>query len=154
MKRTTGDRFRKLFVSALCLLALLWAVLPAQAFTLRKTYDKSNWEEIKEFGPPSLIEWVKKGELVLKTSELGFDWKVQETRFLEATKGNAGRYKMNEEGYTVYRDTGKRPDFIFGFPYPNIDPNAPQAGATIMENNIYLRYRQQAFGATAPVEWK
>jgi hypothetical protein len=127
--------------------------MPAEAFSLGETYDKSNWEEIKDFDPPSLIQFVKQGDFVLKTSELDYEWKVTEPGFLEATKKNAGRHKMNENGYTIDKETGKRPDFIYGFPYPNIHPEDPQAGAKIMENNIYLRFRQQAFEVSNRATW-
>jgi hypothetical protein len=153
MKERTGNRFRDGFCLVLCCLATLWGILPAQAFTLGQTYDKSNWEEIKDFSPPALIQWVKKGDFILKTSELDFEWKVKEAPFVEATQRNAGRYQVNEDGFTVDIDTKKRPDFIYGFPYPNIDPNDPQAGAKVMENNIYLRFRAQAFGSTTPAIW-
>ena len=90
MKERTGNRFRDGFCSVLCFLATLAVVLPAHAFTLGETYDKSNWEEIKDFGPPSLIRYVKKGDFVLKTVELDFEWKVTEPRFVEEARDECG----------------------------------------------------------------
>jgi hypothetical protein len=153
MEKRTGKRFRDASCSVLCFLAILGSALPAEAFTLGETYDKSNWEDIKDLGPPSLVRYVKKGDFVIKTSELDFEWKVTEPAFLEATKKNVGKYRMSEKGYTVDKETGKRPDYIFGFPYPQIDPKDPQAGAKIMENNAFLRYRQQAYGSTSTAIW-
>ena len=145
----------KLASPILACVLMICGASPGQAFTVGETYDASNWEEIKEFGPPSLINWVKKGEFVLQTREIDFEWKITDPAFLEASRKNAGRFVLNDEGHTVEKETGKRPDFLFGLPYPNLDPSPgdPQAGAKIMENYWWAHYRTGAFYSTAQVSW-
>ena len=56
---------------ALCMALLfagsLWKVFPAQAIELGKTYDKSNYQEIEDLLIPPVLNWVKNGELLIKT---------------------------------------------------------------------------------------
>jgi hypothetical protein len=150
-KRWSG----KVAYPILACVLMICAASPGHAFTAGETYDKSNWEEIKEFGPPPLIDWVKKGEFVIQTTEIDFEWKITDPGFLEASRKNAGKFAMDEKGYTVEKESGKRPDFLFGLPFPDIAPSAddPQAGAKLMENYWWAHYRTGAFASSGLIRW-
>ena len=47
---------------------------------------------------------------------------------------------MNERGTIVERDTGRQPSYIFGLPFPDIDPADPAAGVKIVWNFNYVTW--------------
>jgi hypothetical protein len=130
-----------------------WGINLVQAFTLGKTYDSSNWQEMKDKAPPPLLNWVKKGEFILKTGKLDFEWKVVDPVFCKASKKNTGKFDIDEQGFIVDKRTGKRPDFIFGCPFPKIESKDPRAAEKIMQNFSYVRFRAGGYSATVTVCW-
>ena len=152
MKRTRGI----LFSAWLCLPFVLIAVAcisdSAQAFTPGKTYDQSNWEEIQDLLVPSVLNWVKKGEWSLKTGEFDYEWEMADA-FRKASLANEGKYAVDEDGILIEKETGKPPAFVYGFPFPTVDPKDPGAGERIMENNTALRLHFTGFYANSSVKW-
>lgn len=137
----------------LFLFILFWGLTSVQAFTAGETYDASNIQEIEEMLPePPLKEWVIKDGWILKTGKLEDEFKFSEG-FLQASKDNDGKYDIGEKGLLVLKNTGEIPDFVYGFPFPEIDPADPKAGEKIMENNTYSRYQTTAQSANARVVW-
>jgi hypothetical protein len=125
----------------------------AHAFTLGKTYDSSNWQEIADMAPPFLLNWVKKGEFILQTSKLNFDFKHDDA-FLEASKKNIGKFALDEEGILVDNTTGKRAEHIYGFPFAvELDPRDPQAAQKIMYNFKIMVWRWSATDPVGRVRW-
>lgn len=112
----------------------------AQAFTPGKTYDSENWQEIKGLVPPFVLEWVRKGEFILTTGKLNFEFKLEKD-FLETSQENLGKFDINEKGLLVDKKTGEQPKFVYGLPFPRINPKDPGAGEKIMGNFKYGRMR-------------
>jgi hypothetical protein len=100
--------------------------------------DKSTWSKAEGLLPEPILDWVKKGDFVLHVGELNFD---QSEFFASAVKEsmtkNAGKYSVDEEDQIVDATTGKRPEFIAGFPFPAMDPNDPKAAIKAMYNKHY-----------------
>jgi hypothetical protein len=82
-----------------------------------ETIDKASWEKAKDLLPPSVLEWVKRGDYEIKVGTLEFDpnW---EPEFLAASESNAGKYELDAEGGVIDPKTKKRPERIYGFPFP------------------------------------
>ena len=153
MERKVKSRKLCCMSAVLFLLILFWGLNSVQAFTAGKAYDKSNYEEIKDLLPtPPLPEWITKDGWVIQTGELEAEWKFDES-YMQATSENEGKYDVNSEGLLVSKQTGELPDFVFGFPFPNIDPADPKAGEKIMENNTYCKYQMGGMTANAKVVW-
>jgi len=57
--------------------------------------------------------------------------------FQEATRANAGRYVLSDAGSIIETGTGQQPAFVFGLPFPDIDPRDPQAATKIVWNYFY-----------------
>lgn len=95
--------------------------------------DTTNWEKITDVAPESVILWVKNGDVKLKIADLEFEpnW---DPEFLQASEKNDGKYALDSEGGLVEVAIGRRPDYVFGFPFPKIDPSDPQAATKIMWN--------------------
>ena len=133
---------------ALLIAGSLWKVFPAQAIELGKTYDKSNYQEIEDLLIPPMLNWVKKGEYVIKTGALNCDFARNSKYFTEATKKNAGKYDIGARGLLVHKDSGELVTFLNGHPFPEIDPNDPRIADKIMENHSASMATE---GSTTPV---
>ncbi|MEW6442199.1 MAG: DUF1329 domain-containing protein [bacterium] len=138
---------------ALASLGILLAAMNASALTIGKTYDATNWEELQGYGPPHLIDYVKAGEFIITPVDLEFEWKITDQEFLRASKENEGKFDLDDEGYLAYKEGKGRPDFVFGYPFPTIDPKNPKAGAMVMENVNYVRYRQGSTRLVGKCSW-
>jgi hypothetical protein len=56
---------------------IFWGIRTSYGFTLGKTYDSSNWQEIEDMAPPFLVRWVRSSDFVLKTGRLDFDFEFE-----------------------------------------------------------------------------
>jgi hypothetical protein len=62
----------------------------------------------------------------------------REKSFEESTRANAGRYDVDPDtGTIIDKATGKQPDYIYGIPFPNIDPADPRAGIKAVWNMFH-----------------
>lgn len=116
------------------LLAPMILVQGAEA-GVEKVVDKSNWEEVEGLLPEPALQYVKKGDLVLNVGTLDFDPKeIMPPWVQESWSENVGKYELNEEGVIVHASTGKQTLYIEGIPFPQIDPDDPEAAAKVMYN--------------------
>ena len=103
--------------------------------------DKSNWQKAEDLLPESVLNWVKKGDGLLKIDEIKYDQReFIQPWVTESMTGNVGKYAIDEEGQIIHAKDGKEPEFILGFPFPRIDPDDPRAGPKIMYNKCYHSY--------------
>ncbi len=82
-----------------------------------------------------MLNWVKKGEFIVKADKLEFDWKKSD-HYLQATLKNEGKYDVDDDGVLVEKGTRKPAKYYYGFPFPKIDPGDPFAAEKIMQNNV------------------
>ena len=85
--------------TVLALAGTLWKVVPAQAIELGKTYDKSNYQEIEELLIPPVLNWLKKGEIVMKTSPINFDYGEQCKAYDEYSQKTSANLFLMKTGY-------------------------------------------------------
>ncbi len=64
---------------------------------------------------------------------------------MEASQRNFGKYDIDPEGVLVDRQFGELVQVAHGLPFPEIDPSDPRAGAKIMENFAFQRYRMNSY---------
>jgi hypothetical protein len=101
------------------------------------TLSQQNWQLAEGLLPPEILAHYQKGEYenrILSWPNGRMRW---EPAFEEATKNNAGKYALSPEGSIVEVASGQQPPFIYGFPFPNIDAQDPQAAAKILWNAYY-----------------
>ena len=141
------------FCSTLFFAIFFCGMNQADAFEHGKVYDQSNWQEIEDLLIPSIQKLVKEGKVIINnTKKPEFEWKIGET-YLAASQKNEGKFEIDEYGVLISKETGKAPDYYFGFPFPTIDPSDPKAGEKIMANNVAIRYRQTALYDTGAMTW-
>jgi len=99
--------------------------------------SQENAAQAEALLPPEILRHYKDGKYKNKIVEWpsgAFRW---ETAFQEATLDNKGKYEVNDKGTIVDKATGEQPTYVYGFPFPDVDPNDPKAGAKILWNAYY-----------------
>lgn len=115
--------------------------------------NSSNWENLKELLPPSMVEWVKRGDLIVKIGEMKYDL-GNDPEWEDATANNEGKYALDDQLEVIDKGTGEYPQYIYGEPFPDIDwKNDPNAGIKIMHNNMTLQGRVGNFKCVAITLW-
>ena len=103
--------------------------------------DQSNWQKLEGLVPDPVLNSVKKGEWTLAIDELRYDPFAYFPEFaLEARQTNVGKYVLGKDQGIVDAKTGKMPEYIIGLPFPEIDPEEPEAAVKMMHNNHYMQY--------------
>jgi hypothetical protein len=99
--------------------------------------SQQNWRQAEGLLPPEVLEHYKRGEY---QNEIA-DWPLGVYRwqpdFLASTEQNRGRFKLSEQGTIVDKESGQQPSYIYGFPFPDVDPDDPEAGLKILWNSYY-----------------
>jgi len=101
--------------------------------------DQSNYQHAKDLLPPEILKHYENGEYRNKIVSYPVGRAKWEASFLEATEKNAGQLDVDERGTVVYSSTKKQPDYLYGVPFPHIDPADPKAAVKIAWNQ-FLAY--------------
>jgi len=103
--------------------------------------DETTWEKAEGLLPGPVLEWVKRGDFMLRLGELNYDPGAFLPEFASnALETNAGKYELDANDGIINVESGKAPDSIEGLPFPRIDPADPKAAHKIMYNNHYMQY--------------
>ena len=106
--------------------------------------DQSNADEAKDLLPPEIYEHYKKGEYtnpVVDFPNSKFQW---DDGYAEATERNREHLVARRPSkQPVDKDTGKRPDYITGQPFPDIREDDPDAGYKVLWNTIFTRLQRR-----------
>ena len=102
--------------------------------------DASTAEQVKDLLPPEIYQHYKKGEyrnrvIDFPDSKFKFD-----DEFLAASEKNRTGIALDEHKQPIDVATGKRPEYLIGLPFPDIDENDPDAGYKILWNLAYAYY--------------
>jgi hypothetical protein len=102
--------------------------------------DRTNWRAAEGLLPPSVLEWVKKGDYVIPIGKLDYEvgW---EAEYLAASERNLGRFSLDGDGGIIDPASGRRPQYVYGFPFPRIDATDPRAAEKIMWNKWHTLYK-------------
>jgi len=119
---------------------------------LPKVIDKTNCSQYKDFFIPAMYSAIERGDFVITPGKINFDYKLPDS-FLAASAKNAGKFDINPEGDLIDKHTGKYPENIYGYPFPNIDFKDPKAGSKIILNFDYQIYRLMGIRLRRPLIW-
>lgn len=101
--------------------------------------DQSNAAKAKDLLPPEILEHYESGEYRNKIVAYPLGSARWERSFLDATEKNAGQLEVDDVGTIVFKGSGKQPDYVYGIPFPTIDPQDPRAAVKIVWNQ-FLTY--------------
>ena len=124
-------------VGALLAVGLLAGAPAAAEPKAGSRLDQSNWEEAKDLLAPEILAHYKDGVFAAPIGEIKPGDYALDDRFHQATKANAGKFKLDEHGSLVEVATGKPPEYSFGGPFPDLDPKDPQVATKIIWNYEY-----------------
>jgi hypothetical protein len=158
MQRVRTGRFGAPASASLLLVIVLAFAGPAAGDPIEEVpsgtkLGNDNWEIAKGHLPDEILEFYKRGEFSNPiVQKPGNDWLV-DPNFVAASKANAGKFDVDENGTVVDKATGKRPPTIIGLPFPDIQAGDPKAGAKAIWNWFYTLYWEGSFHTTSPVNW-
>ena len=116
--------------------------------------SKDNWEIAKGHLPDEILELYKRGDYSNPIRKIeGKKGTVADPRLVELSAQNRGKFDVDDKGTVVDKSTGERPPVIIGWPFPEIDPNDPKAGAKAMWNYIYTLHWAGSFHTVSPLNW-
>ncbi len=102
--------------------------------------DKSSADRVKDMLPPEIYKHYQAGDYknpVVEFPNSKFRW---DDGFDEATKKNGQTIVLDENKQPVDKTTGKRPDYLTGIPFPDIQESDPDGGYKIIWNLYYAYY--------------
>ncbi|HVN83931.1 MAG TPA: DUF1329 domain-containing protein [Candidatus Binatia bacterium] len=96
-----------------------------------------NWELAKDLLPPEILRHYKDGQYVNRIVDWPNGVYRWEPKFKAASDANAGKYTVSPEGTILDKASGVQPPYIYGLPFPEIDPKDPNAAIKIFWNFAY-----------------
>lgn len=115
--------------------------------------DATNWEEARGLLPPEILRHFKKGEYANRVVEWPDGLIKWSEEWKKAVHDNTGRYTVDERGTIVDKRTGRQPAYIFGLPFPKVDPADPRAGVKILWNYFYRYWVNGNSRTLSVVNW-
>src|SRR6266540_3590373 len=100
------------------------------------TLSKANWQVAKGVMPDSILRRFEDGGYQVKViaSPNLMSWG---STFITASASNAGKFSVDATDSLLDNATHAYPSFLYGYPFPQIDPKDPQAAAKVMYNFSY-----------------
>ena len=127
-------------LSGLCGLILLIVTSAVAELKPGDVLGPDNWEQAKGLLPDEFLESYKRGDFRHRVGDFAIDRIGDDPVFHEAVEANRGRYALNDQGSIIDVRTGQPPDYVYAWPFPDIDPNDPQAAMKIVWNFFYTTY--------------
>jgi len=127
--------------AALAGVLLLAALLPCRAeLKAGDTLGAENWEAARGLLPEEFLDAYKRGDLRHAVSDASLERIGDDPIFRAATDANRGRLGLDARGSIVDLSTGRAPEYIYGWPFPDIDRKDPEAAMKIVWNYFYTMY--------------
>lgn len=140
-------------LSSLCLLGAFPAIASADVAP-GDLIDKSNWEKVEGLLPPSVLNWVKTGDIVINVAQLNYDPADYMNPTSKASlEANQGKFDLDAENLFVDKATGKFPEYIEGIPFPGVDEKDPRAAAKLVYNRFYDGYAMGSIFLPFTADW-
>ena len=135
---------RSRLLTVLVLVPSFFLLITSQAFAdvaPGDVIDKTNWEKAQGLVPEKLLEMVKRGEFILPVEDTEYKTRECFPKFaLDAMETNMGKYDLNEDDWIIETASGKPAKGIIGLPFPEIDPDDPEAATKLMYSREYVAY--------------
>lgn len=113
----------------------------------------ATWQDASDLLPPEILRHYRRGEYrnpIVAYPQGSYRWPPD---FLKATEANRGRFALGPRGEIIEKSTGRQPPYIFGLPFPDIDPDDPAAGAKIVWNYFYRVWYFGNIRAQTQLNW-
>src|SRR5215831_15598910 len=117
------------------------------------TLDQGNADAAKDLLPPEIHAHYQKGEYtnpIVDFPNSAFQW---DDGWAEATQWNREHIVLDPDKQPVDKSTGKRPDYITGYPFPDIREDDPDAGVKVLWNTDYMVYNGGNTHVLSSLKW-
>ena len=117
------------------------------------TLSRENWELAKDLLPAEILRHYQSGDYssaIVRWNEGQYHWSQA---FLAATGRNAGSLDLDPQGSIMEKATGRRPAYIFGFPFPTVTAEDPQAAIKILWNHYSYWWNNGNTHIVAELNW-
>jgi Protein of unknown function (DUF1329) len=115
--------------------------------------DKDTAAQAEGLLPPEILRHYKEGEYVNKIVEWPASQFTWAPDFQAGSKANAGRFATSPDGTIIDKATQKQPEYLIGFPFPDIDAKAADAAAQILWNHFYRTWYFGNTLAESQINW-
>jgi hypothetical protein len=102
--------------------------------------DRHNWQQAEGLLPEEFLRAYRDGDFRHQLREVELARIGDDPVFREALERNRGRYDLDGDGSLVERATGKAPDYVYAWPFPDIDASDPRAAEKIVWNYFHTMY--------------
>ena len=140
--------------NALFVLLLATGALSARAGVEPGTMlDQATAPAAQDLLPPEIHAHYAKGDYtnpVVDFPDSAFQW---DDGFAEASAWNRAHLVLDATKQPVDRETGRRPDYVSGHPFPDIREDDPDAGCKVLWNTIYTVYNGGNSRNVTSLEW-
>lgn len=125
---------------AAALLLVFIAHAASAALKAGNVLGPDNWEQARGLLPDEFLDSYRRGDFRHPIGEFPIERIGDDPVFHAAVDANRGRYALTAQGSIVDLQTGQPPDYVYGWPFPDIDPKDPHAAMKIVWNYFYTMY--------------
>lgn len=115
--------------------------------------SKDNWQKAEGLLPPEILKHYQEGGYMNPVVEWPLGQYKWDQDFLASTEQNATKLSLNEKGTVVDKASGEQPEYIYGYPFPKIDPKDPDAGAKVVWNYFYGFWQHGNLKTNSQINW-
>ena len=115
--------------------------------------SQGNWQLAKDLLPPEILAHFQRGEYAIPIVAWELGKQKWPPAFDSGTQRNAGRLKLDAKGSVVDKATGRRPPYIYGFPFPNVAADDPEAGLKILWNYFFGWWNNGNLRNNVEINW-
>jgi hypothetical protein len=117
------------------------------------TLGPDNWEQARGLLPDEFLESYRRGDFRHPIGDFAIDRIGDDPVFSAELAANRGRYALSPAGSIIDTRTGQPPDYVYAWPFPDIDPADPQAAMKVVWNYFYTVYYGGNSHYRADLQW-
>lgn len=116
------------------------------------TIGQDNWQAAKGLMPDSILRRFEDGSYQAKVvpfpAALGWG-----SKFTAASMANAGKFAVNADHSLIDTVAKTYPPFLYGYPFPHIDPADSQAATKVIYNFLYTLMQPDDADRVSNLHW-
>jgi hypothetical protein len=118
------------------------------------TLDSTNAQTAKDLLPPEVLKHFETNEYVNPIVSWPLGIIHHDQSYEAATKENEGKYSIDPKTGTILeKSTGEPPTYVYGTPFPNIDPSDPEGGVKALWNQFHGYWNTGSYNFNALIVW-
>ena len=116
------------------------------------TLNQENWQQAKSLLPEGMLPRFADGsyQAQIVSPPTTMTWG---SAFTSASAANADKFEVDADGALVVEGTKTVPPFLYGTPFPRIDPTDPQAAAKVIYNFSYTLMQADDVDRSSVLHW-